>query len=151
MRRHIALLTAAALLVAADTKDDPAKKARGQLQGYWNVIQIERDGTKISGRKFGDKDFRQVVFTDKKITLTRGTKEGGQTATYKLDPNQKPKTIDITFVTGPDEGKTFRGVYALEKDRLKICWSSSGQKRPTGFSTKPKSSHTLLILKRGKP
>ena len=47
------------------------------------------------------------------------------------------------------EGMTDLGIYLLDGDNLKICFS--GSKRPTEFVTKPKSGTALIVLKRLKP
>ena len=124
MRRHtlLVVVAAAGLLVAADGTQVAARDAKGL----------------------------QVIFTDKKMTLSKGDKERYD-ATYVLHPDAKPKAIDIKFLMGPDEGKTFHGVYEVQGDNLKLCWSEAGQKRPEGFVTKAKSGRTLYVLKRGKP
>jgi len=39
---------------------------------------------------------------------------------------------------GPEDGpkgKTFRGIYSLDGDTLKICIAQEGNKRPSDFST----------------
>jgi uncharacterized protein (TIGR03067 family) len=147
MRRRILLLAAAVVLVAADNrKEDSATQERDKLQGYWDVIAMERDGARTPARDL--KEFK-FIFTGNKLTVSRGNKQRYD-ATYKLDLTGTPKAIDITFLMGPDEGKTFRGIYTLDGNTLKLCWSAGGQKRPTELTTKPKSARTLFVLKRGK-
>src|SRR5262249_3394188 len=129
----------------ADTKET-AKKARDRLQGTWDVVAMEHDGERTANKEVKD---LQMIFTGKKMTLNKGDKASFDSL-YKVDPTKNPKTIDIKFLMGPDEGKTFKGIYTLKGDRLVICWSESGTKRPTSLTTKPKSSRTLYILKRAK-
>ena len=38
--------------------------------------------------------------------------------TYKLDPTQQPKALDLTDTFGADAGLTFLAIYRLEGDRL---------------------------------
>jgi uncharacterized protein (TIGR03067 family) len=147
MPRH-ALLAAAAglLLIAGGRSQDAATKDRNRLQGYWDVVSAERDGTPMAKKDLKD---WQVIFTGDRLTLNKGAK-GRFDAKYRVNPAKKPKRINVTFLMGREEGKTFKGIYTLKGDRLKLCWNESGEKRPTRMSTKPKSGRTLYVLKRGK-
>jgi len=141
------LLSAVAvgLLTAADKPEsDAVKKEMDKLQGYWEVTAAEGAGLDADAKQL------KLVFTGDKLAFSKGNKAVHE-ATYKVDPSQKPRTIDITHVTGPQQGKTFRGIYELEGDQLKICWSGDGEKRSTEFAVKPKTTQALLTLKRGKP
>ncbi len=148
MRSRIACMLVAGLLVAADSgKDSDARKERERLAGTWQVVTMENDGARTAA---ADVKQLRVIFTGKKLTWDRGEKERYD-ATYRLDPAASPKTIDVTFLMGPREGKTHKGVYQLKGNELKICWSASGQERPRDFTAGRKSSRTLLVLKRNKP
>jgi uncharacterized protein (TIGR03067 family) len=70
-----------------------------------------------------------------------------ETMTFKLDPTQKPKTIDLTHAGE----KKSRGIYRLEGDRLKICYAVNAKKRPAEFQTKVGAQQFLFVLKRVKP
>src|SRR5258708_4306060 len=66
---------------------------------------------------------------------------------YRLDAKQAPKEIDLIFV-GRDDALQ-KGVWALEGDRLLICWSKLGSaNRPTELAAKPGSDRILTIYKR---
>jgi uncharacterized protein (TIGR03067 family) len=53
-------------------------------------------------------------------------------ARYQLDPRQMPKAIDVSRVV---RGKptTFRGIYEIRGDRLRLCLAGSRADRPTAF------------------
>ena len=123
------------------------KKDAERLQGYWNVTSVEREGAPLKGK---EGKLHQVIFTDKKMTVKPNQRESYD-ANYTLKPDQKPKAIDITYITGPDESKTFRGIYVLDGDNLKICLSAPGEDRPVELTTQKGSARTIWILKRGKP
>jgi uncharacterized protein (TIGR03067 family) len=47
-------------------------------------------------------------------------------------------------------GKEAQGIYLLEGDTLKICYTMPGQKRPTAFESLPGSKAYLMIWTRQK-
>ena len=69
-----------------------------------------------------------------------------------MDPAKKPKEIDVTGDEGPNKGKTMKGIYQLEKDKLKICLCEdrNNNQRPTEFKVNADSGHTLVTLERAK-
>jgi uncharacterized protein (TIGR03067 family) len=68
----------------------------------------------------------------------------------RLDPSKSPKEIDITFLDGPGKGSTFPGIYALEKEQLRLCFSHT-KDRPKDFKTERGQLRELVILEREKP
>ncbi len=148
MKSHWFLGVAASLLMTTAARTETkAKKVRDSFQGTWDVVAMERDGERIANQ---DVKQLQMIFTDKKLTLNKGDKAAFD-ALYTVDPAKDPKTITVKFLMGPDEGKTFKGIYSLQKGRLMMCWSESGVKRPTSFTTDAESGRTLYVLKRAKP
>jgi uncharacterized protein (TIGR03067 family) len=121
---------AAGLLVAADAKDDAAKKDMDALQGKWQLVSLERDGKSVDVPK----DAVRVVKGDKYTINPRPgvTIEG----TFKIDPTTKPKQVDATASAGPNKGKTMMGIYEIDGDTLKICYALPGKDRPTEFGSK---------------
>jgi len=66
---------------------------------------------------------------------------------FKLDDTRDPKQITIQDA----EGKlTFRGIYALDGDKLKVCIGGDGTdvRRPEAFVTKKGATLILMELKR---
>jgi len=150
MKLPALLVIAAGLLVAADTKDDAIKKDKAKLKGSWSIVAIEEEGKK---QALPEGIKASLVFQDDKLATTgvRGDKKDSREATYVIDPTKKPATIDITLLDGPERGKTVPGIYAFEKDELKICWAlKSDQDRPKEFPTKAGSKSILFTLKREK-
>jgi uncharacterized protein (TIGR03067 family) len=125
-----------------DSKDDTAKKERDTFQGAWKVVSVE--GASEEAIKDGSFTFKG----EKLIT----TKKDGQKveSDFKLYPAKKPKAIDIIPSEGPEneKGKTFRGIYELDRDVLKICSGGPGAERPTEFSAKSGGMFVLFVLKR---
>jgi uncharacterized protein (TIGR03067 family) len=70
-----------------------------------------------------------------------------QVGDEKASATQKPKAIDITLSVA--KGETMAGIYALENDSLRICFSEPGQNRPTEFTAQGKPGlRTLLVFQR---
>jgi uncharacterized protein (TIGR03067 family) len=129
------------------SKDKPAPKAaddKDKLQGTWAWVEAERAGKKADADEF--KDFKMVFRGEKLSVDPDGENREG---TFKLDPTQKPKTIDLILQDGPEKGKTIRGIYSLEGDTLKLCFNDQGdQDRPTDFTSKEGSRLVVVTLRR---
>jgi uncharacterized protein (TIGR03067 family) len=141
MRRHIWLILAPVLLIAADD----AKKEYERFEGTWKIVAMEADGMKLPEDTF--KHSRLILKGDN-FTFAEGNVS--YKGSYKVDTGKKPKTIDITFTDGPEKGNTIGGIYELEGDVYKVCLPQSGKKRPTEFTTKAGSGNIFEILHREK-
>jgi uncharacterized protein (TIGR03067 family) len=137
MGLHALTIVAAIVMVGESPQEDKDK-----FQGTWVVILGEREGVKISEQS--EKEIRVVIEGDR-YSLMR--EDRTQSGTFTLDPSRTPKTIDIR----PDDGKTVLGIYTIEGDTQKVCFSEYGRDRPTDFTTEPESGQTLYVLRRVKP
>jgi peroxiredoxin Q/BCP len=115
--------------LAQDVKKD-AEQLRGR---WWAVGALDADG-KVS--KIGQDDPRHFVvsFGADKPTAALLLRKRTINGTYQLDPSKNPKEIDIAWRDG-DKERTFKGIYAIEEDRLKICLAATGNERPRGFQS----------------
>lgn len=137
------------VLIAADfvLADD-----REALIGTWRVTVFQDDGNdRLSRLGAGpakkDKEPRvaKLVFTADECYLIRGDgrremASGLVNAGFKsctLDESTTPKSIDIVGFTGKenDKTKTYPGIYEIEGDRLRICYSETSPQRPTKFES----------------
>jgi uncharacterized protein (TIGR03067 family) len=134
-------------LCAGAVQDDAAKKDLEALQGTWTAVAGERNGQKASEDDL--KNFKVVFKGDKMII---NPDNDNRTASFKLDPSNKPRALDITPEQGPKKGVSLPAIYELDGEALKICYDNEGvsDKRPTEFKTAPKSGLWLLVLKREK-
>jgi uncharacterized protein (TIGR03067 family) len=122
----------AAVLPAAD--EDEGDKAK--LQGTWKLVAVEKDGGKPQKVTNKSTDYFELKFAGDKVTATfkQGTSEKG---THKIDPSQKPKTINFMPTTSDDKGKTLLGIYELKGNTLKMCVAEPEiKKRPKEFKSK---------------
>jgi uncharacterized protein (TIGR03067 family) len=120
-------------------KVDPAvRRELGRLQGAW--VWVEG-----GSRDYHDLDrlyTGYVVLPPQIVTLTiKGSRAvmavGGKVSgkfTLRIDPAKNPKWFDLR-PTGKG-GKAVFGIYKIDGDRLKVCYTLSGTGRPTGFSVK---------------
>ena len=132
----VALALSFSGIARADDKEAEA------LQGTWLPSKAE-----LGGKDFPAKNFKLEVKGDT-YTVTAESPDKG---TVKLNPSAKPKEMDITGTDGPNKGKTFKAIYELDADTLKICYDLSGNGRPTEFKTKAGSKELLVTYKREKP
>jgi uncharacterized protein (TIGR03067 family) len=121
-----------------------AKNDVNRMQGAWNVERLEQDG-----KRAPDADFLKMVIVkeDKfafRYFLPRSKTDGDLVHRFSLDVSKNPKVIELI---SPEDGSVSRGIYELESDSLKICWSRVAQgDLPTDFATS--TNRRLLVLKR---
>ena len=144
MRLHVLLVLAVGLLLAADAKEDAAKKELKKLEGTWQVVSMEMDGQKQS--EDDAKQFK-VIIKENKYTLKMGDNAINQ-GTFTIDATKKPKTIDIKPTEGDNAGQTMLGIYEQDGDTQKTCYAQPDKKRPTKFSSD--DGQTLIVQKRQK-
>ncbi|HEX5270730.1 MAG TPA: TIGR03067 domain-containing protein [Gemmataceae bacterium] len=143
MRRFSLLVVA--VLCAGLAFAEESKKDLDKLQGVWARSSIVRNGKQVPAD-----DFKNAKLTLKgdKYTLDEGKET--RTGTFKLDGSKNPKTLDIISDAGPNKGKTLKGIYKIEDDTFTYCVAGPDKDRPTEFSSKEGSGHTLLVNKRAK-
>jgi len=138
--RHLACVFVMSSLLAASACTDKAKDAASQqdhqaLQGEWEIVSAESNGEPPPP---GLLDGARFAFSGDKLTLLN--KEG----TFEVDATKTPRQIDFV------RGKTRQlGIYDLDADNLKLCVGPADD-RPKEFKTKPRTDHSLFVLKRKK-
>jgi len=128
-----------ALLAGVDGAGDANDAAL--LKGSWRVVATEFNGKALPEESLRD---RKIVFEGDRMLVYVG-EEKKRTLTFRLDPKQKPKHIDLTQ---PDKDRSAQGIYALEKDELKLCYGEPGDPRPTTFASPEGKKVFLLVLRR---
>jgi uncharacterized protein (TIGR03067 family) len=120
-----------------------------KLQGTWQLVYQQMNGTKIPDENASAMLNGKMVFAGDKIRYTVEVQFFDFEFAYRLHPDQKPKAIDLQLTDTGDKKdiglKTF-GIYLLENDTLKICHSPTN--RPTNFSAGEGSHNVLIVLKR---
>jgi RNA polymerase sigma-70 factor (ECF subfamily) len=126
------------------TKEPVPPDDKALLEGTWKPVSVLLAGKEAEGQP----ENLRFVFAGDRITALMG----GQVAaeyTFKVDPDQKPKTIDMTLITGPMKGKEFPSLYELNGDVLKVCMPGPDpDQRPVEMASTPVNGVTLITLQR---
>jgi RNA polymerase sigma factor (sigma-70 family) len=132
------------------------KEDKAPLQGAWDVIAHDTLGRPASKEFLARK--HQWVFAGAKLTLR--DKDGvAREGTFRIDPEKKPKVLDVTFQGGLPAGaralvpaeEAQEGIYELEGDTLKVCYGYPGKGRPTEFASKADPPTGLVVFRREPP
>ncbi len=151
----VVLLSVVALMnpVGPAIADDPAPSRQAarddlkKLQGTWECVAMEREGDAIPAEAFKGSS---VVYEDDLATLYRDG-EFFRRGIITLDPSKTPKRINTWDLGGPYADDSVPGIYELDGDTLKICFSRPKVARPTEFTTKKDPGFLYVVYKRKKP
>ena len=147
LRNTLMIGLAAFVISQAWAEDSEAsKKEMAQLQGEWSMVSGSADGQPM--RDEIRKQMKRVCQGDD-VTTTMGTQVILK-AKITVDFSKKPKTIDYQMTEGLTKRKTQLGIYELDGDTFRSCFSAPGDPRPTDFTTKPGDHRTLTMWKREK-
>lgn len=144
MRRAQVFATIGGLLaVLVATGGAPAQVA-GNIQGAWTVVSAERDAkstAEVAGHRLTFSGDTFAIHHEGHVVY-RGT--------YSVDPSQKPARIDFLHSEGNLKGNSWKGIYRLEGDALRICDNAPdlAKPRPTQFSAKSGSGYICILFKR---
>jgi uncharacterized protein (TIGR03067 family) len=111
------------------------------LGGEWSMVSCVRDGEPVPQAyvRFGKR-----VAKGNEVVVTTGPKQLVK-ATFAIDPLPEPKTIDYVFLHGENQGQSPYGIYELEGDQLKFCFSAPSAARPTDFTTRRGDGKTVTV------
>jgi uncharacterized protein (TIGR03067 family) len=133
---------------AAKTPTDTARGDLKKLIGSWQMVEMELEGKPDdrAGKK-------KVVIDDAKLSFYYDEREVAVDR-FSLDEGSDPKAIDLKGIRGSGAGRTKLAIYRLSEDgnKLEICLSQAGDKRPSAFTTKPGvgKGSILYVLERKK-
>jgi uncharacterized protein (TIGR03067 family) len=129
-----------ALLVGCSRQENPSRPEDDakSLLGAWIIQSATRDGATLNHLKGG-----QMVFAGDKLTLKPAVGQDEAVA-YKIDPSQKPKTMDLEPENNKLKADLDNAIYDLNGDTLKLCLGTKDN-RPREFTDVGRAS---LVLKR---
>ena len=139
MRIQALLVLTIGLLIAADAKDDDAKKELKKLAGNYVMVSGESKAEKLPEERIKE---AKMIIEGEKYTATFGSDT--VMGTLKVDPTKTPKEMDAT----DSEGKTIPGIYKFDKDQLTVCFASPGKGRPKEFSVKAGTGQFIHVWKK---
>lgn len=151
--RNLLIVALLGVMTSVGTADDPpstrqpARVDLAKLQGTWHCVAMERDGGEIPA---DDLKGSTVVYEDDQSILYRDGKLFRR-GIITLDPSKTPKRINTWDLGGPYQDQTVPGIYEIDGDTLKLCFSRPGDERPTEFSTKKPPGLIVATYKRTKP
>ncbi|MCI0455813.1 MAG: sigma-70 family RNA polymerase sigma factor [Gemmataceae bacterium] len=117
---------------AAAPGEEKPKPDKEALQGTWVGVSGEREGQKVP-----EDQLWKLVFEGEKVALVNSNsleREGS----YTIDPDRKPKEIDLTL------GSLFlTGIYELKGTTLKTLWRENDR---GGLPKEFDSKHGILMV-----
>lgn len=118
-----------------------------KFKGYWRISGETKDGVETPKAKLIK---TYLHFTDKVIAAYEDEDEKEiDIALFAVRPKLNPKGIDISFIQGPNKGRTDQAIYRLEGKKMELCIQEDPKgDRPTDFAAPAGSKRTLLILER---
>lgn len=149
MRLPWCLAGLSVLAVAAGAPKPASPEWDADLLGTWQGVEAVAQGQR------SDLDTVMVV-KEGVLVITIHPGDPAAEWGYAVNLTTTPKHIDLKPTTGIAKGRTLKGVYVIEKDRLTICYVSGRAKdlekqpRPTGVD-KPGPDHVILRFDRKKP
>jgi uncharacterized protein (TIGR03067 family) len=128
-----------------DVKEALITAGRQELAATWQAVSYALNGNIAS-----DDDMKKIQLVIDAEGKTSAWREGKVfiASTTRIDPTREPMTIDLTFTAGDPKGANSLGIYQIEGDLLTICRAAPGEERPTEFSSKSGSGHTLMSYKK---
>jgi uncharacterized protein (TIGR03067 family) len=143
-----ALLSFATLFARADERKPSDTGDHAKLMGRWELVSGLNEDKKIPEDKL--KGSLMKVEKEHIYLLDRDNNKLWA-MTYTLDTSKQPFQITMVSEAGDTKGKTAEGIYAIEGDNLRLCYSLPGQKRPVTFDPKDSEGHqNSFVLKRMK-
>ena len=117
-----ALALALLLLLPASPVRADAPQGDKDLEGVWEARSFIRDG-KDEPQAPG-----KVLLTFRGDALTLRVGDEVRKASVTVDAGKTPHTIDMAYRSGPDKGRTVRGLYEVKGDELRICHGEAGRR-----------------------
>jgi len=143
VRFWLSIVGAMVVAVAGAAPKSAAPKWDSDLLGTWRGVEAEALG--VRG------EFDSVWEVREGVIVGALPRIGDPPAEwrYTVDPSADPRGIDLFPDSGPAKGTTLKGVYVIEKGRLKVCYVSPRAKDPDKQprpASVEKASPDLVIL-----
>src|SRR5262249_35198748 len=132
--QFLLLLATTGIAVAGQPPDEALQTEQVKLQGTWVIV-----GTGLGGIPNPARGVPGITIVGDRISSFRVQKQGNEIVkskeeewgTFTIDPSKLPKAIDLKYSSGPNKGKTAKGIYALARREMLLCLGKVGKERPT--------------------
>lgn len=115
---------------AGEALSDELQREYERFQGRWRVVRLEENG-----QAEPDEEIRRFTLLIRGRTIVVEMDGQRQTTEFTLDPTKQPKHISLTPHYGEDKGKTFQGIYEIQRDTVRIC-ATLLPERPKAFESR---------------
>jgi uncharacterized protein (TIGR03067 family) len=143
VRTALALLFVAPLALAAPVPKE-VKKQRPTMDGTWEVVEYHTNGKKSDRTVFT----RWVIAGESlRIDRTDAAELAPPTYSLKKPDGGADDALDyvITYPNAARQKRTNPGVFEVDGDTFKFCWTTSGE-RPA--ECKPARGNVMYVFKR---
>jgi uncharacterized protein (TIGR03067 family) len=114
-----------------------------QLLGTWQLVKVSVAGAPDLPVPVDEK---RLQFTANEIqVIDKGMRQPMNDATYSVNWNAKPSTIEIVSAQA-EGGKKMQGIFKVDADQLMICFAMEGPP-PASFDVK-NDKVIVMLLKR---
>jgi uncharacterized protein (TIGR03067 family) len=140
----VSILGLAPFLAAQTPKE---KTDQDRLQGEWQLVGLEVREESVPAAKLAGTTL--VIRGDKYATVV---KKKEYPTTFKLDPKQDPKHIDMFLPDDSGTPRLAKGIYKLDGDKLVICrGQAAGGERPRDFVSSATNDVFVVTWERKAP
>src|SRR6185369_6358120 len=108
----------------ADEKGAKDDKGLKELEGTYKLVHAERDGKAAEKALI---DTLTVTIKGDELVMAFSA-DDKKTAKIKVTPDAKLSTIELSPQDGPEKGKTFPGIYKIEKGEVTLAFSEKGER-----------------------
>jgi len=115
------------------------------FDGDWQVTAIEAGGNKVP-----TEDATNMLVKIDGDSYKVSSPFMDSAGKFSVDTNTQPKHIDLVpgRGSGPDEGHTLPGIYEVNGDTMRVCYSRTAGHRPSAFDTSDDANAIMLTYKR---
>ncbi|MCI0704262.1 MAG: TIGR03067 domain-containing protein [Planctomycetia bacterium] len=117
------------------------EKGLKELEGTYKLLHAEKGG-KVAPKVLTD--VAVVTIKGDEFVIIHGP-DDKKVGKIKVNSESKPATFDLMPSDGEGKGKTYPGIYKIEKGEVTVMFNEKGE-RPKEF--KPDEDSTILVLKK---
>lgn len=147
-RRAVITLVGSVAAWPLTGRAQPVEAAVHELQGTWSATSAEREGGRAD-----DVVGHRLAFTGNRFEILSRDGKPLFEGTFRTNTSTSPAAIDFQHTGGTVKGTTWKGIYVLDGETLRICDNAPDpdKPRPAAFEAKAGSGHVFITFRRAKP